>query len=64
MVWRGNILEQWLGEVGDLLGFSGDWLTWKTAGVFFLILGFLLATGLFAQFFTMFFGGLFQLGRQ
>lgn len=59
-VWRAAILQQWLGEIGDLLGFYGaTWATWKTAGIFLLIVGFLLATGLLYNFFDLFFGNLF-----
>ena len=61
-IWRAAILEQWLGEAGDLMGFyQSDWLTWKTVGLFFLIFGFLLATGLLYDLFNLFFGNLFFL---
>lgn len=48
MVWRTNLLVQWFGDLGLLLGFlNAGWMSWKTLGIFFMLFGFLLATNLF-----------------
>ena len=63
MVWRTNLLLQWFGDLGETLGFFGArWLSWKTAGILFMLFGFLLATNLLPIFFQALFGRLFFLG--
>lgn len=51
MVWKTNLFVQWFGDLGVLFGFVGaSWLSWKTAGILFMVFGFLLVTNLFAFF--------------
>jgi len=56
-VWKGARFYEWFGEVSYLLGMNSDWLTWPVLGTIFLIVGFLLATGLFSAAFSGVIGG-------
>lgn len=63
MVWKTNLFLQWFGDLGQMLGFFGaSWLSWKTTGLFLMLVGFLLATNLLPLFFQVLFGRLFLLG--
>lgn len=62
-VWKTTFFVTNFGDLGEMLGFMGvQWLSWKVAGVFLIILGFLLAFNLLGLFFNVIFGQLFYLG--
>lgn len=63
MVWKTNLFLQWFGDLGQMLGFiNAGWMSWKVAGILFMLLGFLLVTNLLPIFFQALFGRLFFLG--
>jgi len=60
MVWRTRWFEDFFGSIQYAFGVA--WLTWKMIGLIFLLVGFLLAFGLFGLFWERTIGGLFHLG--
>lgn len=60
MVWRTNLFMQWFGDLSILVGAGGaSWLSWKTLGILFMVIGFLLATNLLPLFLRVTLGRLF-----
>lgn len=52
-----------LGDLSEMFGaMNARWLSWKLFGVVFLLLGFMIAFGLFEAFFAATIGPLFQFG--
>lgn len=63
IVWKTQWFLNNFGDLGDMLGLYGKpWLSWKTFGIFFMLLGFLIAFGLLQLFLTEVLGRLFFLG--
>lgn len=62
MVWKTNLFLQWFGDLSFMLGTNASWMSWKTMGVFLMLVGFLLATNLFALFLQLTLGRLFFTG--
>jgi len=63
MVWKTNKFLEWFGDLGMMLGYIGaSWLSWKTLGIFLMLGGFLIATGLIQLFLQVTLGRLFLVG--
>lgn len=53
-----------LGDVSQVFGMeNGQWFSWKLVGMILLLVGFMIAFGLFQLFFYVVFGSLFGLYR-
>lgn len=62
-VWKTNWFLENLGDVGEMIGvYDKPWLSWKTLGVAFIFIGFMIAFGLFQVFFAAIFGRIFLFG--
>jgi len=62
-VWKTTWFLENLGDIGTMLGvYNKPWLSWKSFGLLFMIVGFLIAFGLFGVFFNLLFGRLFNFG--
>lgn len=63
MVWKTNKWLEWFGDIGTVMGFIGaTWMSWKTLGMIFMLIGFLMATGLMQLFLQVTLGRLFLVG--
>jgi len=56
MVWRTRNFEEYLGSLEYAVGVR--WVSWKTLGILFLMIGFLMAFGLLGAFLEKTFGSL------
>lgn len=62
-VWKTTWLLNTFGDIGTMLGvYDKPWLSWKTFGLLFMLVGFLIAFGLFQLFFQLTIGRLFFFG--
>jgi len=56
-------LLRYIGDIGELFGaLNASWLSWKIIGVILILLGFMIAFGLFQSFFALTIGPLFNVG--
>lgn len=63
MVWKTFWFERNFGDIGAAFGLYGStWMSWKLIGLVLILLGFMIAFGLFELFFRVTFGQLFNLG--
>jgi hypothetical protein len=63
MVYRTNVFEDSLGNLGDALGLmNANWLSWKLLGILFLIIGFLVAFSLLQLFLALTIGQFVHFG--
>jgi hypothetical protein len=61
MVYRSRVFDEAFGDFGLALGFyDAKWLSWKTLGLFLMLVGFLIAFNLFNLFLVVTFGSFFQ----
>lgn len=58
-----DLLLRYLGDISVLFGaMNASWLSWKIVGVILLLLGFMIAFGLFQAFFYLTLGPIFNFG--
>lgn len=61
MVYRTFWFEHNFGEINYVFGwYSATWLTWKTVGLLLMLIGFLIAFGIFNLFISLTIGQLFR----
>lgn len=61
---RTNWFLENMGDVSQIFGLqNAQWFSWKLVGIILLVLGFMIAFGLFELFFLSVLGGLFGLNR-
>lgn len=61
MIWRTRYFDDFFGDIGVALGlYNSSWFNWKTLGVIFMFVGFLVAFGLIQAFISATFGQIFQ----
>lgn len=60
MVWKTNRWREYVGSLSDILGYSQySWLDWNLLGVIIMVIGVVVALGLFQTFIMLTLGRIF-----